>query len=389
MPGTDRECGVTPADVTNCTKFKAGIEPKQARYGRSYLAKDALYSGVLECPCTERWGGSPVFYPGAKTKVNGSNCEPGGKNCKNFTKRCTAAWDGHGADGGDLLSQRNPTCWSATYAGGLQCCRDRTLLLDLDQDPGPVLLRYHMKFRFWFQEYTPAASMTMPPSASMAILTSPPRPSHYHVPRYYYLTERDAGEYDVPPAFRGVRDPDIPGYEGFPISTSADDLVLTPGSHCTGDCPHGPTCACYHQITSHFEMKTGSSSRGSPAAASMVYAGGHCHAPACLSIELYMNNTGTPELLCRQVSLYGKGDVAVDRFDEAGYVILPPCLWGTAEEGLQPPVYLAQGTPMYSIQRTRNTHVGHTGQMASWQMRGVPFAVEAEAPRWSPDVVEA
>ena len=44
---------------------------------------------------------------------------------------------------------------------------------------------------------------------------------------------------------------------------------------------------------------------------------------------------------------------------------------------------------MYSIQRTRNTHVGHTGQMASWQMRGVPFAVEAEAPRRSPDVVEA
>ena len=33
----------------------------------------------------------------------------------------------------------------------------------------------------------------------------------------------------------------------------------------------------------------------------MVYAGGHCHAPACLSIELYMNGSGTPELLCRQV----------------------------------------------------------------------------------------
>ncbi len=29
----NRECGVTPADVANCTKFKAGIEPKQARYG--------------------------------------------------------------------------------------------------------------------------------------------------------------------------------------------------------------------------------------------------------------------------------------------------------------------------------------------------------------------
>ena len=106
-----------------------------------------------------------------------------------------------------------------------------------------------------------------------------------------------------------------------------------------------------------------------------------------------MNATGTPELLCRQVSLYGKGDVAVDRFDEAGYVTLPPCLWGSAEEGLLPPVYLPPGTPMYSVQRTRNTHVGHTGQMASWQMRGVPFAVanpnQVEAPPRSAEVVEA
>ena len=48
---------------------------------------------------------------------------------------------------------------------------------------------------------------------------------------------------------------------------------------------------------------------------------------------------------------------------------------------------------MYSVQRTRNTHVGHTGQMASWQMRGVPFAVanpnQVEAPPRSAEVVEA
>jgi len=29
----NRQRGVTPADVASCTKFKAGIEPKQARYG--------------------------------------------------------------------------------------------------------------------------------------------------------------------------------------------------------------------------------------------------------------------------------------------------------------------------------------------------------------------
>jgi hypothetical protein len=32
---------------------------------------------------------------------------------------------------------------------------------------------------------------------------------------------------------------------------------------------------------------------------------------------------------------------------------------------------------MFSITHTWNTHVGHTGQMASWQMRGVPFAATA------------
>ena len=31
--------------------------------------------------------------------------------------------------------------------------------------------------------------------------------------------------------------------------------VLTPGSHCTGDCPHGPSCECYHEITSHFQVR--------------------------------------------------------------------------------------------------------------------------------------
>jgi hypothetical protein len=75
-----------------------------------------------------------------------------------------------------------------------------------------VLLRYHMKFRFWFQEYTPAAPVAVPVAVPVAMpvampvsptpvtpagLTKPPRPSHYHLQRYYYLTERDAGECNV------------------------------------------------------------------------------------------------------------------------------------------------------------------------------------------------
>ena len=38
---------------------------------------------------------------------------------------------------------------------------------------------------------------------------------------------------------------------------------------------------------------------------------------------------------------------------------------------------MGEDTPMYSITHTWNKYVGHTGQMASWQMRGVPFAATA------------
>ena len=136
----------------------------------------------------------------AGTKAGGALCEAGGKNCHQFnaTPRCAGPWNGEpSASGGELLAMGNPTCASATYAGGLQCCGHKRILLDADQDPGPDLLRYHMKFRFWFQEYEPA--------------TATAKASHSDLPRYYYLTEQNAGEYDIPPAFRAPGDPEIPG----------------------------------------------------------------------------------------------------------------------------------------------------------------------------------
>ena len=45
-------------------------------------------------------------------------------------------------------------------------------------------------------------------------------------------------------------------------------------------------------------------------------------------------------------------------YDEEGYLSLPPCLWGD-EPGLHPSVLLPKGTPMVSIKKNRNTHVGH------------------------------
>jgi len=87
-----------------------------------------------------------------------------GKGCKAFTKNCAATDPTLGKDGrpsGSLLEQRNPTCNSGQYVGGLTCCQHKRIMLDADQtknDAGPVL-RYHMKFRFWFQEYKPPTTV--------------------------------------------------------------------------------------------------------------------------------------------------------------------------------------------------------------------------------------
>jgi hypothetical protein len=266
------------------------------------------------------------------TGAAGQMCEPGGVNCAQFTKNCVAE------PGGDLLAQRNPTCNSRQYVGGLtHCCTHQRILLDADQDPGDVMLRYHMKFRFWFQEYK---------------VDSNGAASHLNLPRVYQQTEWNAGEYDIPPAFN------VPGWHpagGAPGYPGHPDGVPTPGTTCTGTCPNGTDCECVHTITAHWHMN-----------ARLIYAGGHCHAPSCLSLELFNADTG--ELICGQYPVYGKGNFPEDRYDEAGYIQIPPCLWSDdTSENLQPTKLI--NANVMSVARKRNTKTGHYGEMASWQMR--------------------
>ena len=93
---------------------------------------------------------------------------------------------------GDLLLQKNPTCWVDTYEGGLSCCHHKNVLLDKDQEQPSDLLTYHLKFRFYFQPYEPEV-VTSP--ASM-VVNKPA--SHQNLIRLYFQTEAWAGEYDVP-----------------------------------------------------------------------------------------------------------------------------------------------------------------------------------------------
>ena len=83
-------------------------------------------------------------------------------------------------------SKNGPHCKS----GGTSCCRHRYVLLDADQKQPDEFLTYHMKFRFWYQDYNPA--MDKNPA------------SHQNLVRFYWQTEHEAGEYDVPKAKVGT-----------------------------------------------------------------------------------------------------------------------------------------------------------------------------------------
>ena len=87
----------------------------------------------------------------------------------------------------------------------------------------------------------------------------------------------------------------------------------------------------------------------------------HCHAPTCLSVAMYRCNmsavsecnASTGELLCDERPVYGgTGRVDDRRFDEPGYILQPPCLWGDAKYGLQPPPDTT-GYTLHSVPRPR------------------------------------
>lgn len=205
---------------------------------------------------------------------------------------------------GDLLAQKNPTCDVRTYVGGQIVCHHMWSLLDADQDIPWVdqPLKYHLKMRFWYQEYDPL----------------------YHT-SVYRTTWGIASpvEYDVP---------------------KCDEV--TPGCSKAED---GSWIHTIHgQYTGHGKL---------------VAAHFHCHAPTCLSVKMYRNDTG--ELLCEEKALYGKG--RKEDYDEVGFIAVPPCLWGDAEYGLMPPPDLGKGTLMHSV-KTANATNGHHGEMAWQQM---------------------
>lgn len=97
----------------------------------------------------------------------------------------------------------------------------------------------------------------------------------------------------------------------------------------------------------------------------LVHVSPHCHGPSCLSMQ--MINADTNETLCYTEPYYGVTDKAMDELSYSAGI--PPCIWGTADEGLLPPPLVSLDTNITVIGRS-NATFGHWGQMGHFQMRG-------------------
>jgi len=169
---------------------------------------------------------------------------------------------------------------------------------------------YYLKFRFYFQEYVPGNPEI-------------PTASHQHMHHWVFLIDAEVNDYEEDPCEDGTM------CEGsISAHLTARDMGLE-------DIPT--------QFTGVMPLVIAA----------------HCHAPSCIREELYNADTG--DLICRVTAQYGTG---IEPFNEAGYVALPPCLFGN-QDGLRKPVILSPDTNLMAIKVFNNTW-RHLGQMAQW-----------------------
>lgn len=224
----------------------------------------------------------------------------------------SVAFNNHCADQprSDLRAMKNPTCDLRNYTGGQIACHHMWSLLDADQEIPwqDQPLEYSLKFRFWVEEYDETYH-TMLRAATWGI-ASPV-------------------EYDVPKCQEGMM-----------------GCSLQNGTW-------------IHTITGTFKGE------GYLAAAHF-----HCHAPTCLSMKMYrcppktkVCNEKTGTLLCEERPRYGHEQ---DEFGETGYILQPPCLWGSKDFGLEEPPSV-NGYVLGAVKTSNATH-GHHGEMAWHQM---------------------
>ena len=264
---------------------------------------------ILECPCTTR--AKKVIKKGTEDRPFGQGV--GTISGKSISSGC------HAPPLTSVLRDHNPSCDVRTYVGGMQCCGHEVFLLDADQEIPPHMDEVFFKWRFYVREYQPS---TDKPIVDLT---------------WYLNSASNSIEYDAPAA---------------PAGTPPEEAVHIITSNFTGA----------DFIARSHDVDKARASDG----IKFVQAGGHCHSPGCLSLELWNADTG--ESLCRIEPIAGKGTAPQD---EESYLWLPPCMWSeNPEEGLRKPPVFFPDTNFSAVKRVNNS-VYHYGVMAIFQSSGV------------------
>ena len=257
---------------------------------------------------------------------NASQAVDIGAGTVNFNNRCAPD------PASQLRSQHNPTCDLRTYVGGQLSCHHMWSLLDADQDiPWPDQpLEYHFKYRFWYQRYNGTGGGA-----------GGDTPTHRTITGGWGANLGAGGgglgaEFDVPKCSEGME---------------------------AQGCSRGPDGTWVHTVV-------GIQRPDVHAGIQLVAAHMHCHAPTCLSMSIANNQTG--EVYCAAYPTYGgargiqpSSVGETSRFQELGFIAVPPCVWGAAEHGLDPSPDLT-GVTLRIVKRS-NATFGHHGEMAHGQ----------------------
>lgn len=255
--------------------------------------------------------GSPVCICKGATLGGSINGLPWSNNCAPYPATT-------------ILRDHNPSCSIETYGGGMICCHHEVHLLDADQTVPAPTDTFRMKFRFYYEDPVPNVNR--------------------NVFFMFHEVEQNHGEYDVPKCKAG---------------TPPEECVHTIVGHFTlqdmmRECHDRSDVWCAQSKPKYPQSNK----------VQLIHISPHCHGPACISME--MINADTNETICKTHPVWGTGDEAMN---EAGYVAgIPPCLWGSKEEGLLPPPVLPLNTNITAIKRVNATNY-HYGVMAHWQVR--------------------
>eukprot|EP00729_Bicosta_minor_P005846 gene5846-9467_t len=256
--------------------------------------------------------------PGGVIMYNATGTPEGASGSVGFGKDCVGSCDATHSKGctqnSTLMQQKNPTCDNQT----------------IPEDT----MSYQMKARFYFQEYKPE--------------------THKQLYRWHWQTADGAGEYDITKCAPGT--PPEECIHTLKARIRVSDFASGPCDPRSGLNSLTPAC------------KAGS------VGFKPIFLDGHCHAPTCLSMEMFNDDTG--ESICRTVPTYGtmKSNTTSGnaRFEELGYLALPPCIWSEngEEDGLPEPPLLTWDANVSAIKTCNSTYY-HTGEMARWQGHGV------------------